>query len=152
SEDGKTLYIIANHDANTARLLALDPVTKKETVVAEDKEYDLGGAMVQPKTRVVQAVSYNRDKVTHHILDKSIEGDFAALAKVRPGQFSVTNRDDADKTWLVAYTTDDGPVYYYAYDRPTKKATLLFSHQPKLEGLKLAPMQPISYKSRDGLT
>src|SRR5262249_13038192 len=34
----------------------------------------------------------------------------------------------------------------------TKKADLLFSHQPKLEKLPLAKMQPISYKSRDGLT
>jgi dipeptidyl aminopeptidase/acylaminoacyl peptidase len=86
------------------------------------------------------------------VLDKSIADDFAALAKVRKGQFSVTNRDDADKTWLVAYTTDDGPVYYYVYNRDNKKAEFLFTHQPKLEKLELASMKPISYKSRDGLT
>ncbi len=152
SADGKTLYVIANHDANTARLLALNPASKKERVIAEDAEYDLGGAMIHPTRRTIQAVSFVKDKTTWQILDKSIKGDFAALGKVRKGQFSVTNRDHADKTWLVAYTTDDGPVYYYAYDRESKKADFLFTHQPKLEGLKLASMRPISYKSRDGLT
>jgi len=152
SLDNKTLYVLANHDADTSRLLALDLATKKETVIAEDPEYDVGGALVHPTTRKIQAVSFNRDKTTWKILDKTIEADFAALAKIRPGQFSVTNRDQADKTWLVAYVTDDGPVYYYAYDRAAQKGTLLFSQQPKLEGLSLAPMKAISYKSRDGLT
>jgi dipeptidyl aminopeptidase/acylaminoacyl peptidase len=39
------------------------------------------------------------------------------------------------------------------YDRDApEKAQVLFSHQPKLEGLPLAAMEPVSYKSRDGLT
>ena len=41
----------------------------------------------------------------------------AALAKVRRGEYSVASRDLADKTWLVSYRTDDGPVYYHVYDR-----------------------------------
>jgi dipeptidyl aminopeptidase/acylaminoacyl peptidase len=58
----------------------------------------------------------------------------------------------ADKTWLVVYTTDDGPSTYYAYDRESKQTKRMFSTQPKLEGLTLAAMKPISFKSRDGLT
>jgi dipeptidyl aminopeptidase/acylaminoacyl peptidase len=152
SEDGKTLYVIATHDANAARLLAVDLATGKETVIAEDPQYDVGGILVHPTKHTLQAVAFNRDKVEWKVLDPSIQGDFDALAKVRPGQFSVGSRDLQDKTWLVSYTIDDGPVYYYSYDRSSKKAELLFSHQPKLEGLKLSTMKPISYKSRDGLT
>jgi dipeptidyl aminopeptidase/acylaminoacyl peptidase len=151
-EDGNILYMIANHDADTSRLLKLDLATGKEEVVAEDPEYDVGGVLVHPTKRTIQAVSFNRDKVTWKVLDPDIAADFQALAKIRPGQFKVTSRDLADKTWLVAYTTDDGPVYYYAYDRGTKQGKLLFSHQPKLEGLALAHMEPISFPARDGLT
>jgi dipeptidyl aminopeptidase/acylaminoacyl peptidase len=43
-------------------------------------------------------------------------------------------------------------VYYYAYDRSTRKATPLFSDRPALEKYKLAKMQPISFQARDGLT
>ena len=48
--------------------------------------------------------------------------------------------------------SDDGPVYYYLYDRPAKKATLLFSNRPALEKYKLSSMKPIEYKARDGMT
>lgn len=86
------------------------------------------------------------------ILDKSLQADFDALKKVRDGDFSVSSRDLADKTWLVSYIVDDGPVSYYAYDRTSKQATLLFTNRPQLEKYKLAKMKPISYQVRDGLT
>jgi dipeptidyl aminopeptidase/acylaminoacyl peptidase len=71
---------------------------------------------------------------------------------IRKGQFGIATRDLADHTWVVSCTTDDGPVNYYAYDHRSKTGTLLFSHQPTLEGLALAPIRPISCQGRDGLT
>ncbi len=152
SKDGKTLYVIGNDNANAARLLAVELASGKDTVIAEDPEYDVGGVMIHPTRHSLQAVAFNRDKLEWKVLDKEIADDFAALAKVHAGQFSIASRDLADKTWLVAYTVDTGPASYYAYDRAAKTARLLFTSQPKLEGLSLAPMKPISYKSRDGLT
>jgi dipeptidyl aminopeptidase/acylaminoacyl peptidase len=52
----------------------------------------------------------------------------------------------------VSYVMDNGPVYFYSYDRATKKASLLFSNQPALEKYQLAKMQPISFQARDGMT
>ncbi len=152
SKDGKTLYLESNHDANTTRLIALDLASSKEEVLAEDATYDVGGVMVHPTRHVVQAVAFNRDKVEWKVLDKDIAEDFKRLAEVRSGEFSIASRDLADKTWLVAYSTDDGPATYYVYDRESHKAQKLFSSQPKLEGLSLSPMKPIAFQSRDGLT
>lgn len=152
SADGKTLYISGSHDANASRLIALDLATRQETVIAEDPQYDIGGILVHPVTRVIQAVSFYKDKQEWQVLDESIAADFEAIAQVSPGDFAVGSRDLADKNWLVSYMADDGPVYYYAYNRDSKTSTLLFSNQPKLEGLQLASMQPISYDARDGLT
>ncbi|MEQ9367535.1 MAG: S9 family peptidase [Coleofasciculus chthonoplastes F3-SA18-01] len=152
SADGETLYIIGNHDANTQRLIALNLATRQETVIAENAEYDVDSIFVHPVTRVIQAVSFYKDKKHWQILDQSIADDFEAIANIRPGEFEVISRDLADKTWLIGYLTDDGPVYYYTYNRELKTSTLLFSNQPKLEGLPLAPMQPIFYQTRDGLT
>jgi len=152
SVDGKTLYIEGNHDANAQRLIALDLANRQEKVIAQDPQYDVGGVMMQPTTRVIQAVSFYKDKQEWQILDESIAADFAEIAKVREGEFFISSRDLADRNWLVAYMTDDGPVYYYAYNRDTKTSTFLFSNQPKLEGLQLAAMQPVSYQARDGLT
>ncbi|MEG4634528.1 S9 family peptidase [Microcoleus sp. AR_TQ3_B6] len=152
SENGKILYIIGNHDANAERLIALDLETKQETDLASDPEYDVGGIVVHPTKREIQAVSFYKDKQEWQILDQSIAEDFENLGKFRPGEFSITSRNLADTTWLVAYMTDDGPVYYYAFDRASKTCTFLFSNQPKLEGLPLSSMEPISYTARDGLT
>ena len=152
SADGNTLYLLGSHDANTMRLLALEVATGREAILAEDPQYDVSELMIHPTTRVVQAVAFSRGKLEWQVLDPSVAADFEALAKLRPGEFRVNTRTLDDRTWLVSCTTDDGPVYYYAYDRRSKTGTRLFSHQPKLDGLALAPLQPISYRSRDGLT
>src|SRR5207244_81733 len=68
------------------------------------------------------------------------------------GDFAITRRDNADTTCVVAFTRDNGPVAFYAYDRPTRKVTFLFDNQPDLNRYTLATMQAISFTSRDGLT
>lgn len=151
SEDGEKLYIVGSHDANTQRLLALDLNTRQETVIAADPQYDVGGVVAHPTNRTLQAVAFYRDKLEWQVLDQSIAADFEAIRQIRPGEFSLSSRTLSDDCWLVAYSTDDGPVYYYTYDRNAKTSTLLFSNRPNLEELSLASMQPISYTARDGL-
>lgn len=152
SADSKTLYIVGSHEVNAQRLLALDLDTRQETVIAEDPQYDVGGLVAHPRNRTLEAVAFYKDKLEWQILDQSIAADFEALAQVRPGEFGISSRTLEDDRWLVAYTTDDGPVYYYSYDRATKTSTLLFSNKPVLETQPLAPMQPVDYPARDGLT
>ena len=151
STDGKTLYLIGSHDANTQRLIAFDLANKEEKIIAEDEQYDVGGIITHPTQRHIQGVSFYKDKVEWQILDETIAEDFAAIAKIRPGEYAVVSRDLADKTWIIAYLTDDGPVYYYLYHRESKTNTLLFSNQPELEDLPLVPMESISFSARDGL-
>ena len=74
-----------------------------------------------------------------------------AIAKLDEGDFSIIDRDNADDTWLVGFTKDDGPVAYYAYDRKSQKGTFLFTHMPALNDYTLTAMEPMSFTSRDGL-
>ncbi len=152
SQDGQILYLVASHDANAARLLALDLATKQEAVIAEDSQYDVSMAVIHPTERHVQAVLFYKDKLEWHLIDPSIAADVEAIASVRPGEVYPVSRDLADGKWLNAYVTDDGPVYFYAYDRTSGSSTLLFSHRPELEELPLVSTKPISYTARDGLT
>ena len=152
SDDGKILYISGNHDANAQRLLALDLACRQEQVVAEDPQYDISGIITHPTTCTIEAVGFYKDKLEWQILDESIVADFEFLKAAKKGEFRIVDRTLDDLNWLVAYFTDDGPIYYYAYDRTAKTTKFLFTNQPELEGLKLAPMEPISYAARDGLT
>jgi dipeptidyl aminopeptidase/acylaminoacyl peptidase len=152
SKDGQTLYLLASHDVNAQRLIALNLASRQETILAEDEQYDVSGIISHPTERHIQAVSIYKDKEDWQVLDENIAEDFQFLTQFRPGEFSLTSRDLADENWIVAYLTDDGPVYYYHYHRPTKSTTFLFSNRPELENLPLVSMEPISYQSRDGLT
>jgi len=152
SEDGRILYFLSSLNANAQRLLALDTATSKETVIAEDPEYDVADAFVHPLTRKIQAVSFYKDKLVWKILDDSIRADFQALSHIRTGELHINRGDLKDRLWIAAIGVDDGPVQYYIYDRTLKRETFLFSQRKSLEGLPLSPMKPISLKSRDGLT
>lgn len=150
--DNKALWVMSSVGANATRLVQADLATGKQTVVSEDPTYDLSGLMVHPTKNTLEAVNYTKARREWVVLDKGVQADFDAIRKVRDGDFGIVSRDLADRTWLVAYTMDDGPVYWYAYDRASRKAELLFSNQPKLEGAKLAKMQPVSFKAKDGMT
>jgi dipeptidyl aminopeptidase/acylaminoacyl peptidase len=151
-KEPNVLYVIGNDATNTMRLTKLDLATNKEELVAEDKEYDISGAMIDDKKRVPLAVSFTKARTEWKVLDDSVKADFEALAKVRRGDFAVNNMTSDQSKWVVAYTADDAPTSYYLYDRAAKKADFLFVNNSKLEKLKLAQMEPISYKSKDGLT
>src|SRR2546421_7046183 len=149
--DGGGLYLLASVDANASRLLLLDLNSGEAKVLAEDPRYDVGGIMVNPATRQVEMVSFNRARVEHQVLDPAIADDVDGIRAIQPGDFSLVGRDHADRTWLVAFTVDDGPVSYYAWDRETQAATFLFVHQPALAQYRLASMEPFSFTARDGL-
>lgn len=146
-----TLYVIGNHNANAMRLTKMDVTTKKEEVVAEDAEYDVSGAMIDEDKRIPLAVSFTKAKTEWKVFDAAVKADFEVLAKVHVGEFLVQSKTADDKQWVVSYLTDDGPTAYYTYDRTTKKADFLFVNNTKLENLKLAKMEPIEFKAKDGL-
>ena len=150
--DGRSLLLVTSKDANTARLARLDLASGALDVLAEDPSADVAGAIVHPDTREPQAVGYLRDRVDWQVLDRSIEPLFETIRSLHSGDPAYQGRDHADRTWLVGYNTDAGPVPYYAIDRETGEATFLFVHRPELEQYELAPMEPFSFQARDGLT
>jgi dipeptidyl aminopeptidase/acylaminoacyl peptidase len=153
TKDGNSLYCIDSRDANTSRLVKLDiGDVEAIEVIAEDPQYDVSDAMIHPDTYEPQAVSFTKARKEWKVLDESIKDDLGAVARLDHGDYSVYDRDDADQTWLIGFTKDDGPVSYYAYDREHNKGTFLFVSRPVLNKYTLAQMEPISFTSRDGLT
>jgi dipeptidyl aminopeptidase/acylaminoacyl peptidase len=152
SPDNTAIWIMTSLDANAARLLSVDIATGKRTVVAEDPQFDVSFAVQHPKTNKLQAVVFLRERRDFQILDKDIQPDFDALHKIRDADISNISRDLNDDKWIVTFEGDDSPLYYYLYDRTSKQATLLFSNRPGLEKFRLAKVQPIEYKARDGMT
>ena len=151
TKDGKSVFIESSIGSDTARVLERNITTGAEKLIAHSPEVDNGEVMIHPKTKVVEAVSFEPGRRQWKVIDPAVQGDFDALAKVHDGDFSIVSRDRADKTWLVAYTSDRGPLRFYSWDRPNQKSTFLFTAQPKLEKLQLAEMKAVVVPARDGL-
>ena len=150
--DNKAIWITSSLDVNAARLLQVDIATGKQRVVTEDSQFDVNATINNPKTNALEAVSFTKQRTEYVFLDPKVKDDFAILSKVREGEISDLSQSLDDNKWIVTYVSDNAPVYWYLYDRPTRKATLLFSNRPQLEKYQLSSMKPIEFNARDGMT
>jgi dipeptidyl aminopeptidase/acylaminoacyl peptidase len=147
--DGKSMLIASSLGADTTRVVERGIASGAEKIVAFSDEVDAGPYMVNPFTRTLEAVGFEPGRRSWKVIDPSVKGDLDGIAKLNAGDYSIINRDQADKSWLVAFASDRGPTSYYVWNRAEKKGTYLFSVQPKLEGLQLSEMKPIVVTTRD---
>jgi dipeptidyl aminopeptidase/acylaminoacyl peptidase len=150
--DGNSAILRSSVGRDTAPIVEKNIASGAERVIAASTEVDAGPVVIQPRKHVVQAVGFAPGRNSWKVLDPSVQADFDGIAKLNPGDFTIVNRTEKDDRWLVAFTSDRGPVSWWTWDRATKKGTILFTAQPKLEGLALAEMKPVAIRSRDGLT
>ena len=150
-KDNRTLYFRDSRGRDTSALARVELPNAKTTVLFEDPKADVEQLLVHPKLGKVQAVATNRERRVWRVLDKSLQPDFDALAKVSDGDMQVVSRSLDDRRWITAFLHDDAPTGFYLWDRGAKKATFLFSDRPALEKVELAKMHPVVIKARDGL-
>ena len=150
--DGKAIYLSDSRHANAARLVKMEIESGAVEVLAEDPDYDADDVIIHPDTREVQAVGFTRARREWLVLDETIEDDLAAIRRLNPGDFSLEDRTAADDRWLVGFNRDVDSVSFYTFDRATKQGQFLFHTRPQLAEADLAPMEPIAFASRDGLT
>jgi dipeptidyl aminopeptidase/acylaminoacyl peptidase len=149
---GEILYLMDSRGRNTSSLTTLDLKTGKQAVLAANDKADIGGVLTHPTEKTVEAVSFEYLRTEWTVLDPAVQPDFDYLKTVADGEMSVTSRTLDDKLWTVAYIMDNGPVRFYLYDRPARKANFLFTNRKELEGQPLVKMRPVEVKARDGLT
>jgi dipeptidyl aminopeptidase/acylaminoacyl peptidase len=122
-----------------------------ERLLYRDPTYDAVGVMTEPETREPQAVTVLRERADLVVLDQSVAADVERVKALHPGDVGLVSRDHANLTWLAAFTADDGPIAYYAYDRRSGGGRFLFTHRPELEAYTLAAVEPFTFAARDGL-
>lgn len=149
--DGQSLWIKSSEGRDTLSLLKHNLDTGKEELIASNPRADMGGVIFNPITHEIEAISFNRERVEWKVLDPKIAEDLEVLEKAGKGEPSVVNRDRDLQTWVVSFDSDVKAADYYLYDRKSKKLTHLFAARPELAKYTLAPMKPVTIKSRDGL-
>jgi dipeptidyl aminopeptidase/acylaminoacyl peptidase len=156
SKDDSRIYLATNRgdDVDLTRLDLLDPQTGTTQVVESDplKRVDFSGALISELNHEILATAYLDDKVRLYWKNKSFEADYKLLQKkLRGKQIGFGSHTDDEHLWLISASSDTEPGETYLFDRKTKQLTLQYRIREKLERKYLASMQPIRFKSSDGL-
>lgn len=149
--DGTKLYMIDSRGRDLNILKEINLADNSETILAEAKKAEIGGFMAHPVTGVIQAYSVNYLYNEWTYFDKSLEDHMNVIKKTIAGEASIVSRTHDDTKWIVADMKDDGPIGYYIYTTADKALKFLFNHRDVLTKYKLAKMEGVVIKSRDGL-
>ncbi|MFD2611592.1 S9 family peptidase [Paenibacillus gansuensis] len=152
TKDGRELYVIDSRNTNAGRLVRMNAKDGTYSVIAEDPQYDVGEVMFDPDTYEVQAVEFVRERKQWTALKAAVEEDFLAIGRLHDGDFRISSRDLEDSRWLITFQSDRESTAYYIYDRHSRMGQFLFHDNHLLAEFEMAPMEPIFFTSRDGLT
>ncbi|GLH73957.1 hypothetical protein GETHLI_24590 [Geothrix limicola] len=154
-KDGKRVYLETNKgNRDLAELVLFDPATGKEEKLESDPKgrVDFGHAMFSDLTDELIATTYEDDHTRIYWKNKDWEADYKLLQKKLPGReigFGSMTKDE--QLLMVATYSDRDPGSRYLFDRRTKKLSLEYVSREDLPREHMVAMQPIRYKSSDGL-
>lgn len=150
-KDNSKVYMLDSRGRDTAALTLIDIHTKKSDVLFTSDKADVSPDSINPITHNLDIVSVCYDRKELYALSADIKDDLEYAKTVASGEMSIVSRALDDKTWIIAYDSDVGPVNYYKYNREKRKAEFLFANRNDLNKYKLMPMMPVVITSRDGL-
>jgi len=152
--DNKEIYATSNIGRDKVAIVKIDPATAKETgTIYENPEVDVDSLAFSKKRKVLTYAEYTTWREERKYLDPQTEKMYSAIEQKLPGyQVDLVGNDHEEDKFVVAATSDRTPGSRYLFDAKTKELTKLVDVAPWLKEDQLAPMKPIEYKSRDGLT
>ena len=148
-------YVITNLERDKTVIANYDMVTKKiKKILFENPKFDAGG-MSRSRKRNWEIDYYFYEGNKYHIVpvsdySKKLNQKF----KEELGSYDVyivDKTDDEDK-YLLYITSDRLYGKYYLYNANSNSFKLMDNLMPQLKEEDMAPMIPIEYASRDGLT
>ena len=152
--DNKILYVASNLSRDKEAIYTFDPEANKTLdLVYEHPEVDVSGLMHSKKRKLITGVSYTTDKPHRHYFDEDSRKLRETLEAFFPGhEVSFTDTDDDEMRFIVRTWNDRTRGTYYLYDRKSEALEKLADISPWLKEEDMAPMEPITFQARDGLT
>jgi dipeptidyl aminopeptidase/acylaminoacyl peptidase len=154
TSDNQQVYVATNIGRDKSAIVKYDVENKKELEkIFEHPEVDVTNLLSSRKRRAITGVSYTTDKAHYHFIDKQRADLQKDLERRLPGyEVRLAGCNDDEDKCLVRTFTDRSRGAYYFYDLKSKDFRKLADVSPWLNDRDLAPMKPIKYQSRDGLT
>ncbi|MHB2150285.1 S9 family peptidase [Calditrichota bacterium LG25] len=153
-EDPTIIYAKSNLNRDKQALVKFDLDDARELeVIYKHPEVDIAGVMYSKKRKVLTGASYVTDRRRYVFFDEERRQLQTELEKLLPGyEVAVVDFNKNEDKCLVRTYSDKTRGSYFLYDLNSKKLTRLADISPWLKEEYMAEMQPITFKSRDGLT
>ncbi|MEP6974068.1 MAG: S9 family peptidase, partial [Spartobacteria bacterium] len=152
--DNKNLYAVSNIGRDKQAVVTIDPTNGKELEkLFENPEVDVSALAYSKKRKVLTFAAFDTWKTERKFFDPQTEAMYKTLAEKLPGyEIEVVANDKAEDKFIVMASNDRSPGSRNLFDVKTGTLTKLVDVAPWLKEAQLAPMKPVEYKSRDGLT
>ncbi|MDQ3524810.1 MAG: S9 family peptidase [Chloroflexota bacterium] len=152
--DNDKFYAISNRGRDKKALVLIDPAKPDvEEVLYVHPEVDLDGATWSRARQKLTRADYVTAKSGRKFFDTETEAVFERLERELPGmEINLQANDKAENKFIVAASNDRTLGARYIYDAKADTLSKLADLNPKLPEAAMAPVKPIQYQSRDGLT
>ena len=152
--DDHKLYAMSNRGRDKTALVVLDPDTAKEgQPLFAHEEVDLDSLSYSRKRKVLLSVGFETSRPSHHYFDEPTRQLMAKLEQKLPGgQVDLGSSNLNEDKFVVVAWSDRSPGARYVYDVRKDKLASLGEVNPQIQAEDMAPMKPVTYTSRDGLT
>ncbi len=142
----------SNVGRDTSALVWEDWASGAETVIAAHPRYDVSNFELHPVTREVEAASVDGTRDEWIFIAPEVQADFTLLRQELQGfEFYFPAQTEDNGKWIVAAHKAEQPAIFLLLDRGKQTLAELFHARPELKSHRLAPMQAVETKSRDGL-
>lgn len=152
--DNRRFYALSNRGRDCLALVTIDPgAPDQEHVIFSVNHVDLDGAEYSRLRRVLTMAGYQTDKPQRHFFDDLSAQRFKNVSEKLPGYEVILQSSTRNENkYIVAAYSDKTPGSRYIYDANNNTLDKLADINPDLAERDMAPVQPIQYQSRDGLT
>lgn len=152
--DDAHLYLASNLDRDKEAIYRYDPQTGKFLdLIFEHPRVDVAGLLRSKKRKTITGVTFVTDKRHNHFFDDQRRQLQETLEAKLPGkEVTLASRSRDETRFLIRTYSDRSLGAYYFYDRGNGAFFKLAEVSPWLDEAQLAPMHPIAYIARDGLT
>lgn len=146
-------YALSNRGRDKLALVLIHPERpNEEQVVYQSDLVDLASAYYSRAKQKLIAINWYDEKYRLYFFDHKAAAVYEKLQSHFPEDELHIQADDNEENFIVYVTSDRSAGSYYLYHDQSDSLTKLTDLNPQLSAATLAPVKPISYTSRDGLT
>lgn len=152
--DNERIYAASNLSRDTASLVEFDLSTGTEVrEIYSHPEYDVSGLLYSRSRKCLTGAKFTSWKSENHLFDDETAEMFDRFSDAVPGyEFGVVDRDRSEQKFIVGAYSDRCRGTYYLYDKITQNVEKIADVSPWLDERDMAPVEPIEFRSRDGLS